>query len=155
MSLRLGIRLSSFHWPARSISSSRHCAIDFSLIAASSLWRRVICCGSKLITLQRLRLFLRNVSTVSAGRPLLLLSVNNAFSITIVFVDDMDLSFIKRRDESGFYIDGHKFVCSTIVTYGYSRKIGINKMNYMFVGNNDSFVVFHTILDLPLRTAGV
>ena len=36
----------------------------------------------------------------------------------------------------------------------YSMKLGINTMNYMFYGNNDSFVVFHTILDLPRRTAG-
>jgi hypothetical protein len=34
----------------------------------------------------------------------------------------------------------------------YYMELGINTMNYMFYGNNDSFVVFHTISDLPLRT---
>jgi hypothetical protein len=39
--------------------------------------------------------------------------------------------------------------------HGYSMKLGINTMNYMLCRNNDSFVVFHTISDLPLRTARV
>ena len=36
----------------------------------------------------------------------------------------------------------------------YSMKLGINAMNYMFYGNNDSFVVYLKILDLPPRTGG-
>ena len=34
----------------------------------------------------------------------------------------------------------------------YYMELGINTMNYMFYGNNDSFVVFLTISELPLRT---
>jgi hypothetical protein len=37
----------------------------------------------------------------------------------------------------------------------YYMELGITTMNYMFYGNNDSFVLFHTISYLPLRTAGV